>query len=31
MKTFALEANNAAKALSTTTTNYTNASLIYYQ
>lgn len=31
MKAFALEANNAAKALSTTTTNYTNASLIYYQ
>lgn len=31
MKDFALEANKAAKALSTTTTNYTNASLIYYQ
>lgn len=31
MKAFALEANKAAKALSTTTTNYTNASLIYYQ
>lgn len=31
MKNFAVEANNAAKALSTTTTNYTNASLIYYQ
>lgn len=31
MKVFALEANKAAKALSTTTTNYTNASLIYYQ
>ena len=31
MKDFAVEANKAAKALSTTTTNYTNASLIYYQ
>ena len=31
MKDFAVEANRAAKALSTTTTNYTNASLIYYQ
>lgn len=31
MARFAKEANNAAKALSTTTTEYTNASLIYYQ
>lgn len=31
MAEFADEANRAAKALSTTTTNYTNASLIYYQ
>ena len=31
MAKFAQEANNAAKALSTTTTEYTNASLIYYQ
>lgn len=31
MARFAREANNAAKALSTTTTQYTNASLIYYQ
>jgi len=31
MAKFAEEANKAAKALSTTTTNYTNASLIYYQ
>lgn len=31
MARFAEEANKAAKALSTTTTNYTNASLIYYQ
>jgi TP901 family phage tail tape measure protein len=31
MARFAEEANNAAKALSTTTTAYTNASLIYYQ
>ena len=31
MAEFAVEANNAAKALSTTTTNYTNASLIYFQ
>jgi hypothetical protein len=31
MAHFAREANNAAKALSTTTTEYTNASLIYYQ
>lgn len=31
MARFAREANNAAKALSTTTTEYTNASLIYYQ
>jgi len=31
MTSFAKEANNAAKALSTTTTEYTNASLIYYQ
>ena len=31
MAKFAEEANKAAKALSTTTTEYTNASLIYYQ
>lgn len=31
MAQFAAEANKAAKALSTTTTSYTNASLIYYQ
>ena len=31
MAQFATEANKAAKALSSTTTNYTNASLIYYQ
>ena len=31
MASFAQEANKAAKALSTTTTEYTNASLIYYQ
>ena len=31
MAEFAKNANTAAKALSTTTTNYTNASLIYYQ
>ena len=31
MAKFAEEANKAAKILSTTTTNYTNASLIYYQ
>ena len=31
MADFAEEANNAAQALSTTTTEYTNASLIYYQ
>lgn len=31
MSKFAIEANKAAKALSTTTTEYTNASLIYYQ
>jgi hypothetical protein len=31
MSRFAEEANRAAKALSTTTTEYTNASLIYYQ
>ena len=31
MSKFAKEANNAAKALSTTTTQYTDASLIYYQ
>lgn len=31
MSQFAVEANKAAKALSTTTTEYTNASLIYYQ
>ena len=31
MARFAKEANRAARALSTTTTEYTNASLIYYQ
>lgn len=31
MANFAKEANNAAKSLSTTTTEYTNASLIFYQ
>lgn len=31
MASFAKEANNAAKKLSTTTTDYTKASLIYYQ
>ena len=31
MARFAIEANKSAKALSTTTTEYTNASLIYYQ
>lgn len=31
MAAFAKEANSAAKALSTTTTTYTDASLIYYQ
>ena len=31
MAKFAQQANNAAKTLSTTTTDYTNASLIYYQ
>lgn len=31
MERFAIEANKAAKALNTTTTEYTNASLIYYQ
>lgn len=31
MAKFAKQANEAAKALSTTTTRYTNASLIYYQ
>ena len=31
MARFAVEANKSAKALSTTTTEYTNASLIYYQ
>ena len=31
MAKFAQEANKAAKALSTTTTEYTNAALIYYQ
>ena len=31
MAQFAVEANKAAQALSTTTTEYTNASLIYYQ
>jgi hypothetical protein len=31
MAQFAKEANKAAKALSTTTTEYTKASLIFYQ
>jgi hypothetical protein len=31
MSKFAKEANKAARALSATTTDYTNASLIYYQ
>ena len=31
MAKFAVEANNAAKALNTTTVNYTDAALIYYQ
>jgi DNA-binding transcriptional regulator LsrR (DeoR family) len=31
MAKFAFEANKAAKALSATTTDYTNAALIYYQ
>ena len=31
MASFAVQANKAAKALSTTTTEYTNASLIFYQ
>jgi len=31
MAQFAKEANLAAKSLNTTTTNYTKASLIYYQ
>jgi len=31
MAKFALRANDAAKALSTTTTNYTDAALIFYQ
>jgi len=31
MAKFAEKANAAARALSTTTTDYTNASLIYYQ
>jgi hypothetical protein len=31
MAKFAAEANKAAKALNATTTEYTNASLIYYQ
>ena len=31
MAKFAVQANKAAKALSTTTTDYTNAALIYYQ
>jgi hypothetical protein len=31
MARFAKAANNAAKELSTTTTEYTNASLIYFQ
>jgi hypothetical protein len=31
MAKFAQEANKAAKALSTTTTAYTDASLIYFQ
>jgi hypothetical protein len=31
MATFAKEANKMAKVLNTTTTDYTKASLIYYQ
>ena len=31
MARFAVEANKAAQSLSTTTTKYTDASLIYYQ
>jgi hypothetical protein len=31
MARFAEQANKAAKSLSTTTTDYTKASLIYYQ
>jgi hypothetical protein len=31
MAEFAKEANKAAKSLSTTTTDYTDAALIYYQ
>jgi hypothetical protein len=31
MAKFAKQANTAAKALSTTTTEYTDAALIYYQ
>ena len=31
MAKFAMQANKAAKALSTTTTNYTDSSLVYYQ
>jgi hypothetical protein len=31
MADFAKQANKAAQALSTTTTDYTDASLIYYQ
>jgi hypothetical protein len=31
MSKFAKEANKAARALSTSTTEYTNASLIFYQ
>jgi len=31
MNEFAVSANKAAKALSTSTLDYTNASLIYYQ
>jgi hypothetical protein len=31
MDKFALKANKAAKALSATTTEYSNAALIYYQ
>jgi len=31
MAKFAVSANKAAQALSTTTTKYTNASLIYFQ
>jgi len=31
MARFAVTANKAAKALSTTTTSYTDAALIYYQ